>query len=413
MGLRDIVIALLVCGASGAAQNPPPSLTTIYNFTDSSGGYQPVAPVIVGQGGVLYGSTYKGGLYNDGTVFSLTPLSSPGRAWAQTVLYSFGGGTDGANPEMPLVLGPGGVLYGTTTAGGPSNLGTVFSLTPPASAGGAWTEEVLYAFSHNGRGATPGGLALGVTGEIYGVAAHGGAFNCGTVFVLEPPTSADQAWSQRVLYSFQGGTDASSPSPAVSIGKGSVFYGTTFAGGDLNQGAIFSLTPPVTPGGAWTEAVLYSFGGYPGDGSQPSHGVVIGADGVLFGTTEYGGSQTGGVVFSLAPPASPGGSWTETLLLQFPAFDRHPYPLPGPLTLGENGRLYGTTFYGDSAGTAYVLKPPATADGAWTEIQLCDFAASSNGLGPTGLAIGADGVLYGATNGGGAYNSGIVFALAE
>jgi len=119
-------------------------------------------------------------------------------------------------------------------------------------------------------------------------------------------------------------------------GRGGVFYGTTFAGGSgtpcsfpvINGcGTVFQLTPPSTPGGAWTEAVLYSFAGENGDGAFPSGGIVVGKGGVLYGTTEYGGSSGScvfydsvpgcGTVFQLTPPLTAGGAWTETVLHNF------------------------------------------------------------------------------------------------
>ena len=90
-------------------------------------------------------------------------------------LYSFTGGSDGSNPEGNMVMGPGGTLYGTTTAGGSSNNGTVFSLTPPASPGGPWTESVLYSFAGAPDGALPvGSLLMGPRGTLYGTTVLGG-----------------------------------------------------------------------------------------------------------------------------------------------------------------------------------------------------------------------------------------------
>jgi hypothetical protein len=112
---------------------------------------------------------------------------------------------------------------------------------------------------------------------------------------------------------------------------------------------------------------------------------------------------------------SPGAAWTEATLFEFP-FPPHSGdgPFPGPLTLGENDTLYGTTQSGGAsfAGTAYALKPPATPGGAWTEIPLHTFTGS-DGMSPTGLVIGRGGVLYGTTSGGGAYGYGTVFAITE
>src|ERR1022692_4688674 len=120
---HTIFTALLIFSGHAAAQ----TLTTLATFTSAPDGSDP-SGVVVGSGGVLYGVTQSGGSKNNGTVFSLTPPKSTGGPWTETLLYNFTGGTDGGSPTG-VVIGNEGVLYGTTQYGG----GTVFSLTPPAS----------------------------------------------------------------------------------------------------------------------------------------------------------------------------------------------------------------------------------------------------------------------------------------
>jgi len=86
--------------------------------------------VVIGPGGVLYGTTHEGGASNAGIVFSLRPPATEGGAWTETVLHTFTGGNDGGGPLGGLAFGPGNALYGTTYSGGSSNQGTVFALTP-------------------------------------------------------------------------------------------------------------------------------------------------------------------------------------------------------------------------------------------------------------------------------------------
>jgi hypothetical protein len=108
------------------------------------------------------------------------------------VLYAFGGGADGAFPDATVVLGSGEVLYGTTSGGGGAarcnaGCGTLFSLTPPAAAGGAWTESVLHAFSDRGPDGSLAETALTLSGSvIYGTTAAGGTYQSGTAFQLKP-----------------------------------------------------------------------------------------------------------------------------------------------------------------------------------------------------------------------------------
>jgi hypothetical protein len=102
--------------ASAAAQTTSPALTTLYSFAqDPNDGSNPNA-IVIGSGGVLYGTTEFGGTARLGAVFALTPPASPGGPWSETVLYSFMGVSDGVQPNS-LTIGPGGILYGTSGGG--------------------------------------------------------------------------------------------------------------------------------------------------------------------------------------------------------------------------------------------------------------------------------------------------------
>jgi hypothetical protein len=111
---------------------------------------------------------------------------------------------------------------------------------------------------------------------------------------------AGGAWTENVLYSFSGGiSDGYYPSYGVIFDSAGNLYGSTMSGGDLSVGTVFKLVPPVSSGGDWTESVLHSFGGK--DGATPYGGLIFGKNGVLFGTTLYGGTGGTGAVFGLLP----------------------------------------------------------------------------------------------------------------
>jgi uncharacterized repeat protein (TIGR03803 family) len=166
-------------------------------------------------------------------------------------------------------------------------------------------------------------------------------------------------------HDFAGGGDGVKPYANVVIGSGGTLYGTTEFGGTQGHGTVFSLTPPTSPGGPWTETVLNSFPSHHHDGGGPIAGVVIGRGGVLYGATPYGGSSLGGTVFALTPPASPGGPWSETVLYDFSGVPNG--NKPDALAISRDGVLYGTTYFGGIAscarsgslgcGTVFSLKP--------------------------------------------------------
>jgi uncharacterized repeat protein (TIGR03803 family) len=332
--------------------------TVLYNFTGrSDDGSSPNGPLVIGGGGVLYGTTFVAGTNNLGIVFSLTPAASPGNPWTLAVLHNFAGGSsDGAEPATGLTLGYSGVLYGTTLAGGPGacnfeppGCGTVFQLTTPVSPGGTWTESVLHTFDlhHGGRGPT-GPLAIGPHGELYGTTELSGAEGGGTVFALTPPSQPGGAWTETVLSNQLGGEIYG----GVVVGKSGILYGTTDDGG-YGYGTVYALRPPGPQGGAWIQKGLYSFLGSP-DGDSPA-GLAIGDGGVLYGATSGGGTSQYGTVFSLKPPAAPGGVWTETVLYSLTYSDGIG---PGFVIVGRNKLLYGTTISGALFyGTVFSLKP--------------------------------------------------------
>jgi len=308
---------------------PQGTLNTIYNFSGTSDGAQPLGALVQGFDGRFYGTTYSGGLAsNAGTIFS---ISSTGML---TTIYRFGGGGDGGNPYGGLVQGSDSNFYGTTSVGGLSNAGTVFVVSP---AGSLFT---LYDFSGGMDGANPeAGLAPGPGGRYFGTTYGGGANGLGTIFrittggVLNP------------LYSFTGGGDGANPAAGLVQGNNGNFYGTTVNGGAASNGAVFE----VSASGNLT--ALYNFSGG-NDGAQPVASLLPGSDGNFYGTTSTGGSGGAGTVFKMAP----GGNLTT--LHGFGGADG-----AGPesgLVQSSVTNFYGTTSSGGryNAGTVYSLLQP-------------------------------------------------------
>jgi hypothetical protein len=404
--------AALVLLTGCAWAQPAPTLTTLVGGLDDPNG------LVVGSGGVLYGTTYYGG--SVGQVYSLTPPATSGAPWTYTVLYSFTNGNDGAYPHANVTIGGNGVLYGTTGQGGghpegSPGCGTVYQLMPPASANGSWTETVIYRFVNAGCGHPTGGVAIGVGGVLYGSSGD-------ALYSLSPPASPGADWTYTALYTFTGGSDGGEPG-GLLIGSGGVLFGTTNAGG-TGSGTVFALTPPAAPDSTWSLEVLYSFvRGRNVTGPPP---VVIGEHGVLYGTMSQGGTPNTacslenegcGIVFALVPPDSPGGSWVYRTLYNFTG-GSDGYE-PSGIVIGRNGKLIGAAYLGGAFtyfGTIFSLTPPESPGGSWTESTLYSFTGYPNASNPeAGVVFGAGGALYGTgQNYAGCQNScGGVFSLTR
>ncbi len=389
------------------------TLNTIYSFGRNVLGYQPGSGVVLGPSGNLYGATARGGVAGYGSIYELTPPIPPSNTWSERVLHSFNTqGGDGA-PSAGLLMGTSGVLYGVTGPNTTGADGTAFQLNPPAPAGTQWRETVLHAFTDsNGDGGLPKAAPVfGPEKVLYGTASIGGSISQGgAVYQLVSPNTAGEAWDEQIIYSFPAYSgDGFCPGAVTPDGNGGL-YGVT----ECND-MVYHLAPPVTGNGNWTETVLHIFAGEPtGDWGSPN-GVVIGANGVLYGTamgpSGSASCPTGcGTVFQLSPPTTPEGSWTETIIHAFAgtAVGDGSQPNCTPV-LGPGGVLYGTTFAGGATnhGSIFAMYPPSAPGDVWTEVVLYSFTGGADGWEPNAVALGADGNLYGTTAIGGVSNDGV------
>jgi uncharacterized repeat protein (TIGR03803 family) len=196
---------------------------------------------------------------------------------------------------------------------------------------------------------------------LYGATQQGGASGAGTIFSLAPPTTPGGAWTEAVLHSFATTADGNVPFAGVLL-IGGTLYGTTEGGGVHYQGTIFSLSPPTAPGGQWRERILHSFEVSPEDGLNPYSPLVF-SNGVFYTTTHSGGANGGGTVYSLTPPSLPSGSWTGTVVHSFAPFSSSSVDgiYPGSAVLPRGGVPYGTTPMGGMSaiygGVVYAVKP--------------------------------------------------------
>jgi len=263
--------------------------TVLYSFAGGSDGAVPEAGLTMDKAGNLYGTTSAGGSAGNGTVFELVAPRKKDDAWTETVLYSFGTGTDGAAPVGGVILDSAGNLYGTTSAGGANAEGTVFELSP----GTPWTETILHSFANGDDGATPyAGLISDASGNLYGAATDGGANGGGTVFELSP---SGGAWNFSVLTSVPGWGISGTFRDLMLDSSGNI-WGATHCDGANSAGTLYELTPS---NGSWNYNLLYTFTG--GDDGLYSISNLVMKHGKVYGTTIDGGVNGAGVVYEFTP----------------------------------------------------------------------------------------------------------------
>lgn len=348
---------------------------SIFSF-DNTDGANPDG-VLLYYNGKLYGTTKTGGTYSQGTVFSVT------RSGREDVLYSFGSAYDGAEPEAGLTLLD-GRFYGTTFGGGAHGYGTVYSVTTKGK------EEALYSFGagNTGDGENPTASLTALNGSLYGTTSAGGYENAGTVFSVT--TGGNETLIHRFPYYSK--TDGNVPFGGLTALNGTL-YGTTDSGGKCGEGIVFSITPAgsekvlhnfncargdgenpqanmvwlhgrfygtTSQGGALfyddgivfsvdtagKERVVYTFL----TDARPTAS-VIGVKGVLYGVTTLGGTNGDGTIFSLQ------GS-NLTVLHSFGTAPDGATPLAGLTEV--RGALYGTASVGGGYaedGTVYRISP--------------------------------------------------------
>jgi uncharacterized repeat protein (TIGR03803 family) len=332
--------------------------TELYAFTPSTGKEGPFPTGLVRDAnGTIYGATAAGGrpaTYFRGSVIRLTSSG------AEKTLYSFLGGDDGQTPEGGLTQAAGN-FYGTTYFGGGTGCplgigcGVVYKVTP---SGG---ETVLYKFTGGTDGAAPyDSPVLDAAGNLYGTATDGGDLSCsqyigggcGTVWKI------DTSGNFTVLYTFLGGTDGAGPEAGLVMDSSDNLYGAADEGGNLSCnpplgcGTIFEISSS----GNFT--VLHTFTGGSTDGQYPSSTLVRDSSGNLYGTASEGGDlscslygSTGcGVVYKVS------SSGNETILHAFTGGTTDG-ALPQRYQLASDGKgdLYGTTQYGGSASDGVIF----------------------------------------------------------
>jgi uncharacterized repeat protein (TIGR03803 family) len=382
-------------------------------------GELPSSPLVMDKAGDLYGTTIQGG-NGSGNVYRLSPPAHVGQPWTETVIYEFQGlPNDGASPQGSLVMDAAGHLYGEALGGGrlgcrdsgSTGCGLIYELSPPSSGTGPWTETIVYEFQPGGDGWEPvGGMAMDSSGALYGATLNGGSAqaNYGTVFRLTPPSVPGNQWTETILHVFGGTDDGRQPYGGPILDAAGNLYGLTNLGGRPGcEGTAYELSPPNEPGGNWAETILHNFR-VSTDGWNPTGSLTFDRFGNLYGTTYNGVKDGQGTLFSLTPPASPGGDWKETIIVQYTG-PNGAYPYRMSTVFDSEGTLWVPTD-GVWNGTLSRYAPPASPGGLWTTLFQVTFP--DNGLGAypgAGVYVAPDGTIYGLREGGTVTNSGSVF----
>jgi uncharacterized repeat protein (TIGR03803 family) len=301
-------------------------------------------------------------------VLGLIAASASALAQSYSVLYDFGGKT--TDPKLPangLVQGADGALYGSSRAGGSHGQGAIFKIIAPGNI------KVLYSFCAQSGcldGAQPSSLTLRVDGNFIGTTAAGGKLNDGTIFEITPTGSLTK------LYDFTGEKDGYAPLTPPILGPDGNFYG--IAQQNAGCGSAYRLNSVFIP--------LYVFPVIGKDGCRPTS-LVLGTDGNLYGTTEYGGNVAGGsagygTVFRLTR------NGRFTLLHSFGVSNGY---YPTNLSVASDGSFYGTTV----SGAIFTIAP----SGTYSVLHTVSGAQGSQLY--AGLVQASDGNFYGAAETGG------------
>lgn len=366
-----VVMLMLAMSAIQAAQAQ--TFTVLHTFTGPDGA-NPIGGLVEDEAGNLFGTTFFGGTYTNGVVFKVDKSGN------EIVLFNFNGGSDGGFPDSGLILDNAGNLYGPAQEGSAGG-GVLFRLNPKGK------EKVLLNFGGCGDCLKPrvpeGRLLLDASGNLYGTTTAGGKRSkgdqctngCGTIFRLDAAGKLD------VLYEFTGGADGLWPfGPLLQDAAGN-FYGTALYGGDLSCpqkplrgcGTVFKLTKD----GKLT--VLHTFRGG-SDGAGPQPGLGMDDAGNFYGAAQIGGSANCdlgcGTLFKLSK------SGKFTLLYTFTGAADGNYP-NGGLVRDSQGILYGTTQIGTTNsfyGTVYKLNQDGTMTVLHQLNGFSDGATPSSGL---------------------------------
>ena len=357
------------------------TFTKKFDFDGDQRGSNPLGSLIQAKNGKLYGLTSGGGTSGLGTLFEYDPITS-----TLVKKIEFSGATDGSRPHGSLTEASDGNLYGLTTSGGANDLGVLFQYDPSSAA-----YSVKLEFNGTVNGANPkSSLVAAANGKLYGTTENGGAYEEGLVFEYDPLTST---FKKKIEFNDKGKLTGKYPIGSLTVGKDGMLYGMTYTGGIAGVGVLYKLDPVTS-----TFSKEFDFHAS-SNGSTPTGSLMEAKDKMLYGITQTGGLNDKGTIFQYDP--------TFDVYTKKFDFDGKSGAMPtGPMMQADDGKIYGTTQEGGTNDRGVLFQfDPVTA----TCIAKVEFDGT-NGSSPYGELMQANnGKIYGMTREGGTNNEGVIF----
>jgi uncharacterized repeat protein (TIGR03803 family) len=377
-GRTVLALSLSSLGVIAAAQPAEAGngIQTIATFTYANGA-SPYGKVAFDSNGNLFGTTYNGGAFNNGTVYEIANGSK-----TLTTLASFAK-TNGANPRTGVTVDSRGNLFGTTLAGGDSNNGTFYEI-----AKGTTSIHSIASFDYTNGKFPVAGVTFDSSGNLFGTTENGGTYGYGTVYEIAQGTTAIEA-----LDSF-GVSNGAVPFGNITLDDSGNLFGTTSQGGNSNNGVVFEVargSKTIIPLASFTDAT----------GTTSHAGFTLDANGNLFGTAEMGGTTRNGTIFEIVKGSG--------VIKTFASFNGMNGSSPeDSVTFDAAGNLFGTTRLGGATGYGVVFE---IASGT-SQITVLDSFNTANGSIPIGgVTFDSSGNLFGTTVLGGASGAGTVYEI--
>ena len=348
---------------------------------DGSNGKWPYGSLVEASNGNLYGMTRNGGTTDLGVLFEYNPNTNQ-----FTKKLDFDGLAKGRKPYGSLIQANNGKLYGMTTSGGTTDMGTLFEFDPSNS---SYTKMLDFDGATNGSG-PKGTLIQSSTGKLYGMTTYGGINNKGVLFEFDPTINS---FSKHL--DFDGTNNGKWPYGSLMESSNGILYGMTNSGGTNELGVLFEYNPSSS---SYTKKVDFDS---LTKGSNPQGSLIEANNAKIYGMTELGGTNNMGVLFEYDPSTS-----LFSKKLDFDDTNKGKNPL-GSLMEASNGQLYGMTYKGGTNNRGVIFEyHPSTS----SFIKVLDFDRAINGSSPFGsLMEAANGKLYAMTWKGGINNKGAIF----